>query len=649
MKQFKQFLFSASIVTVMFATNSLAIAAEFGESTTLVQTSLTKKIQKNLGTMSISISTGCHQTQESAEGLINNIKKTLLAKAKKRLSELKVSTVELGKKSDEINSRGYTKYSLVYPDERATRKAYVNNCDKSDVVRSRGLSLAEKKEILAEKNWNASLTISIEATQNLSSLKNLGTFMHECADFENKKRGETTNVRVSSPSFRVDSETQKKVIAELEGALALKSERINEDKADAQETAHSVDEAFYRKWTGKGLAKKTISVYPRPNGHRLSYENYAPRLEYDKEGEATGNVILSRNFNFNVSYRPKNLGMDPNAKIDVQDDDFPISVEKTLPEAKVDAYIAQITVKADCQPSARAANEVLIEAFNKAKGEADTLLGALKGSKNGEVKFNPEMRKSKSVQANEVGRKRITEEREEFAKDQRGQYLKDKDGNNYKVIKTYQRWVPDVYEDTCTGAEVTDYKNLMEHHTASQTFRVETNDFATYSAVKTETKKAVGVVAASAKQYEKKRYPQILPPREDVRLVSKLWREVVDVETYEMALDQLSDPKGEVAQFLTSEFVQASEAYYNLQHRRPQQSNIHDGMMLESAGLGGAPQVKSAAKAYSKDSLDIDDSNIDEHEEKAVTEYFIVWSPESDLMKVIENRAKEEVEAPVAP
>ena len=592
-------LFGVAVLAASVATTSFADESKFGLSKTLVTTSLVKKIDKNVGLLRVSLSTSCHDSKADAKHSLLDAKVELVAAAEQELARLKVEGVVLDEQSEKVSEYPNAKYSLRYPTQESTVMAFIEQCTNKQYS-LRDLSIEEMNKMKEEDTYGASLALTFVSKSQIAKLMELKQFLADVISEQNKaekasKLSKAVTAQVSNPSFVIDEETQAQLKEELSSKLGLES----------QETQISVDEAFLKRYTGKGFAEKYVNTN---DDAQLSYTSTYPQLQ-----EEDGKVKLQKDFFFTVSYLPSNLGSDKAAKPGVQKKDFSIATEMKLEESDVESYRASIRVQTRCHSSREAANQAFKSAFNKAKAAAEAVLSESKGKPEANVvRFAGVSSPTESYDDAVVGRRPRVE----------------KDSKR-------TRWDSNLWLDNCSGS-VTGQELRKKYWSASQSFEVLTDKFATYQEVKKLAKESVGAPAVKASYLEKNRYPVVVSRNQDVVLKDENWRKAVDAELYEQALYKLTDPQGEVAKHLSSPYIQASVAYYSLGVESS--SHFFDGR--ESFARSGDRMEAAPAKSYDGGRIIVDDSNLAPHVERAAKSYTITWRPEADLTELIEARAK---------
>ena len=164
------------LFAIMAFPNVYANQDNFGLSTTVVTTSVVKKVQKNLGKLRVSISTSCHASAEEASQMIQTVKNDIQGKAESELTRLGVVGVALDEDSSVENPRSSNQYVLGYPERDSTVMVYTDRCSEKHTSLS-GLNIDEINELNAAEVYSSNLTMTYVATEEISKLLELKQFL----------------------------------------------------------------------------------------------------------------------------------------------------------------------------------------------------------------------------------------------------------------------------------------------------------------------------------------------------------------------------------------------------------------------------------------------------------------------------------------
>ena len=592
MNRFPYLLFLLALVSVGLS-NSYAAQDDFGLSTTIVTTSTVKKVKKNIGKLRILISTDCHASAEDASQMIQTVKNDIQGKAESEFTKIGMEGVALDENSSVENLGSASQYRLRYPQKNSQTMVYIDNCSEKHISLN-GLNIDQINELNAKKIYSSALTMTYVTKDRISKLLELKQFLADVvSEFNEAYKDENGTkagfARVYMPTFDIDDATQDALKEELNTQLDLNS----------QETQISVDETFFKKFTGAGFTEKYINTDENAN---ITYSQIRPHLLED------GSVRLQKTFYFTLSYSPTNFGVNADATSKVHSKSFNIDTEMKLQESDVESYLTVINVSTKCQQTRADANKVFKAAFKKAKEAAEEVLKDVPSGLN-VVRIN-------RVQSPQEGH------------------------NDQSVAR---RWVM-VWEDTrwldrCTG-EVVLKNQRKKYWEVAQSFKILTSSYVTYQKLKELAEQSVGEADKDDPYLARQQHPIVRPTNSPVVLKSEPWRKAVDAQLYEQALYKLTDPAGPVAKHLNSKYVKATKAYYSL------------GQETVNWPWGGEEDSderlhQPPGKAYDGERLIVDDSNLDPHQETAARSYTIIWKPVHDLMTVIKARAKQDTNTSV--
>ena len=582
-----------SVVVPAGFSGSYAAQGDFGLSTTTVTTSVVEKVKKNLGKLQVAISTDCHSSAEDASRRIRKVKNDIHVGAKVELARLGMSGVTLDGDSSVENPRAYDRYTLEYPENDSQTMVYTNRCAEKHISLN-GLGIDKINELNEEKVYFSALTMTYVAKDELSKLLGLKQFLADYVSRLNKayriNNGRSAgSATVYMPTFGIDEATQEDLKEKLTGRLGL----------DSRETQISVDEAFYKKFTGAGFAEKYINV---DGAAGVGYPGTRPLLLED------GSIRLQKTFSFLVSYTSTNFGTDSGAVRKVHEKTFSVDTEMKLQESDVESYVATVRVGTKCQPTRADANRVFKAAFNKAKEAVEKELKNVSSGLNA-VRINAVQSPGEGYYDRPVARRLVA------------------DVSDRGV--TTKRWKDTRWLDDCTGEVVPEHQR-KKYWRVVQDLKILTASYAVYQKVKDLVQKSVGEADEDSPYSVRQRYPEAVFAHSPVVLKSESWRKAVDAQLYEQALYKLTDPAGSVARYLNSEYVKADKAYYELR--------ATDGFY--GLGNGGSHERRpEPGKGYDGERIIVNESNLDSHREAAAKSYTIIWRPVHDLMTIIKARA----------
>ena len=117
------------LVVGLFAGSEGVYASEsYGKSTTIVTTSVVKKIKKNLGKLTLQIYSSCYDSQKEADTAVEALKIEIDNKAQAEWKTFGMGQLSFASGSETVYPSSPHRYYLSYPDDNSTSSAFIDNC-----------------------------------------------------------------------------------------------------------------------------------------------------------------------------------------------------------------------------------------------------------------------------------------------------------------------------------------------------------------------------------------------------------------------------------------------------------------------------------------------------------------------------------------
>ncbi len=534
--------------------------------------SSSKLVTKDLGTLQVRFALSCVESPTDVDKRIQSLRDSVNQEIQR------VSSFSLLEKSSETSVSSYDRYDIRYDEKDVNRlnPHYVDICNDNARV-----DLTAGPVNLTDKVFRAQATAQVETDKDLAKLIVLRQRLQLYA-VELNKSLENEVVSVGNERIVVSEVKSEKTREELKEQNRLTGE-------EAKETGLLVD----REVSG-GFEELYITSVDTAS--RADYIRYQPTLTED------GRSKVSVPYTFQIEYIPSDLIEDGNNK-DMRGELIqPITGTAVV---ETDYYIASLNLSTVCHATeAKAVQQMagVFEAFNtKARAVVDLEANS------------PYERTEENIGRPEQDRMWIPWEKEIVS-------APNNSSRDQVIAKSYL--------SRCTG------KVQAKVTKEDQTFKVVTS-------IRLVTKNFEGLkeLSALANSFTQKQRDQKLSDGVEVQLSrispklkdAKLFN-VVEVQTYQNALKQLTDPAGQVASILLDE-IQAGEAYYSVAKegtprggRAPSPSARPEAMVLDEA-----PDF--SVILTSEDSIPMEELRVDQT-------YNVLYRPTKDLVQILnDNRA----------